>query len=177
MSDDDHPFYSPTLKPLPPRVARPGEKLFEFLVGHDRYLFELRDHGETYGVECQIFKNEELPVLASVRSALGRIATISRAGDGVGRGGAESPGAIEFESRSLGDAKMNNVKVTRPCPVAGCKGTMYFHDRREPADAPHTLEWPWYATWVCAENPAHFQLVTDAEYREHRGDPYSDLPH
>jgi hypothetical protein len=57
---DDHPFYSPTLKPLPPRVARPGEKLFEFLVGHDRYLFELRNHGELYGVECQVFKNEGL---------------------------------------------------------------------------------------------------------------------
>jgi hypothetical protein len=54
---------------------------------------------------------------------------------------------------------------------------MYFHDRREPADAPHTLEWPWYASWVCVENPAHFQLVTDAEYRENRSDPYSDLPH
>lgn len=51
---------------------------------------------------------------------------------------------------------MNNVEVTRPCTVAGCKGTMYFHDRRESADAPHTLEWPWYATWVCAENPRTF---------------------
>jgi hypothetical protein len=33
--------------------------LFEFLLGHDRYLFELRDHGEVYGVERQVFKNEE----------------------------------------------------------------------------------------------------------------------
>jgi hypothetical protein len=54
-------------------------------------------------------------------------------------------------------------KLTRPCTVAGCNGTMYFHDRREAADAPHTLEWPWYATWVCAENPTHVQLLTDAE--------------
>jgi hypothetical protein len=59
VSDDD-PFYRPNLKPLPSRVSQPGEKLFEFLVGHDRYLFELRDHGETYAVECQILKNEEL---------------------------------------------------------------------------------------------------------------------
>jgi len=66
---------------------------------------------------------------------------------------------------------MSNVKVTRACTVTGCKGTMYFHDRREPADGPNTLEWPWYATWVCAENPALFQLVTDAEYREDRSDP------
>ena len=50
----------------------------------------------------------------------------------------------------------------------GCDGTMYFHDRREPAYAPHTLEWRWYATWVCAENSAHFELITDAEYRELR---------
>ena len=67
---------------------------------------------------------------------------------------------------------MNSVKVTRPCTVASCKGTMIFHDRPEEAPAPHTLEWPWYATWVCAENPALFQLVTDAEYRDDRSDPY-----
>ena len=57
---DDTPFYAPNPPPLPPRQAKAGENLFEFLVGHDRYLFELRDHGEAYGVECQIFKNEEL---------------------------------------------------------------------------------------------------------------------
>ena len=53
---------------------------------------------------------------------------------------------------------------------------MYFHDRPETADAPHTLEWPWYDTWVCAENPAHFQLVTDADYRENRGATTSSPP-
>jgi hypothetical protein len=40
----DEPFYSPTLKPTPAPQPTPGEKLFEFLVGHDRYRFELRDH-------------------------------------------------------------------------------------------------------------------------------------
>ena len=44
----------------PLSVGQPGEKLFEFVVGHDRYLFELRDHGEQLGAECQVFKNEEL---------------------------------------------------------------------------------------------------------------------
>jgi hypothetical protein len=38
--------------------STPGEKLFEFLVDHDRYLCELRDHG-AYGVEAQFFVNEE----------------------------------------------------------------------------------------------------------------------
>lgn len=58
MSDDD--WYKPHRPPAPPRQPKPGEKLFEFLVGHNRYLFELRDHGPDLGVECQIFKNEEL---------------------------------------------------------------------------------------------------------------------
>jgi hypothetical protein len=56
----DEPFYAPNRKPDPPRQPKPGERLFEFLVGHDRYLFELRDHGDVYGAECQILKNEEL---------------------------------------------------------------------------------------------------------------------
>ena len=47
-------------KPAAARQPKPGELLFEFLVGHKRYLFELRDHGEQLGVECQIFLNEEL---------------------------------------------------------------------------------------------------------------------
>lgn len=40
--------------------ARPGELLFEFLVGHHRYRCELRDHGDTYGVEAQFFLNGDL---------------------------------------------------------------------------------------------------------------------
>jgi hypothetical protein len=45
-------------KRRPPRQPQPGEKLFEFLLGHDRILCELRDHG-AYGVEAQFFRNEE----------------------------------------------------------------------------------------------------------------------
>ena len=53
MSDAD-PFYSPNLKPQPARVARPGERLFEFLRASDRAPMscELRFHGESYGWEC-----------------------------------------------------------------------------------------------------------------------------
>jgi hypothetical protein len=51
MSDDEDPFYSPTLKPSPPRVALPVERLFEFLRASDRppMSCELRSHGESYG--------------------------------------------------------------------------------------------------------------------------------
>jgi hypothetical protein len=42
----------------PPRQPRPGERLFEFLLGTDRILCELRDHGP-YGIEAQFFRNEE----------------------------------------------------------------------------------------------------------------------
>jgi hypothetical protein len=42
----------------PPRQPQPGERLFEFVLGDDRILCELRDHG-AYGVEAQFYRNEE----------------------------------------------------------------------------------------------------------------------
>jgi hypothetical protein len=48
---DDEPFYSPTAKPPPPRVARPGEPLFTFQKGNRTIVCELRVHGE-FGVEA-----------------------------------------------------------------------------------------------------------------------------
>ena len=56
---DDQPFYSPTYKPPPPKPVQSGERLFEFLRGHDRFHCELRNHGE-YGIEAQFFQNDEL---------------------------------------------------------------------------------------------------------------------
>jgi hypothetical protein len=49
-------------KPKPPasRQPEPGELLFEFVIGHDRYRCELRDHGERYGVEAQFLLNGDL---------------------------------------------------------------------------------------------------------------------
>jgi hypothetical protein len=43
----DEPFYSPTAKPAPTRVAQPGELLFEFHLErtHRFDRVELRDHG------------------------------------------------------------------------------------------------------------------------------------
>ena len=52
-------FYRPNRPPAPRRVPQHGEPLFEFLHGYDRYLCELRNHGEPYGIEAQFWKNEE----------------------------------------------------------------------------------------------------------------------
>ena len=49
----DEPFYKPNRKPAPPRQPEPGELLFEFVLGSDRWRCELRDHGDKYGVEAQ----------------------------------------------------------------------------------------------------------------------------
>jgi len=52
---------------------------------------------------------------------------------------------------------------SKTCTVAGCVGLMRFHPRQTEASAPHTLEWPWRATWVCQANPAHIEIATPAE--------------
>ena len=52
---------------------------------------------------------------------------------------------------------------SKACAFPGCDGTMRFNAAREEASAPHTLEWPWYATWVCGKNPAHIQIASAAE--------------
>ena len=56
--------------------------------------------------------------------------------------------------------------ASKPCIVADCTGTMQFHDRREVAHGPHTLEWPWHATWVCTHDSTHVHVISHAEYRE-----------
>ena len=40
---------------------------------------------------------------------------------------------------------------------------MRFTARQKEAAGPHTLEWPWRATWVCQANPAHIEVATPAE--------------
>ena len=51
-------FFKPNQPPRPRRLPQHGVPLFEFLHGHDRYLCELRDHGEVHGIEAQFLKNE-----------------------------------------------------------------------------------------------------------------------
>jgi len=56
----------------------------------------------------------------------------------------------------------------RNCAVPGCGGRMTFHPRQLEAAGPHTLEWPWHATWVCETSPAHIEFATPAEERAWR---------
>src|SRR5215471_9827161 len=55
------------------------------------------------------------------------------------------------------------VQVRKLCIVPGCSGTMTFHERSDEAHGPHTLEWPWYASWVCERDSTHFQVIGPAE--------------
>jgi hypothetical protein len=61
MTDDD--WYKPHHGAAsdPPRQPQRGELLFEFYVerDHTRWLCELRQHPEPYGVEAQFYRNEE----------------------------------------------------------------------------------------------------------------------
>lgn len=54
----DEPFYLPNRPPQPPRPPKAGERLFEFLRGHDRILCELYDLGD-YGIDVRFSMNEE----------------------------------------------------------------------------------------------------------------------
>jgi hypothetical protein len=67
MSADDRLPH--TAKPDPPRVARVGELLFEFLRGHTRIRCEFLDHG-AYGVEAQILHDEELVIARTFHQRL-----------------------------------------------------------------------------------------------------------
>ena len=57
-----------------PRQAQPGEKLFEFLRGHDRFLCELHDHGQ-HCVEVQFYQNEEFLFSRRFEQAMSRTQT------------------------------------------------------------------------------------------------------
>jgi hypothetical protein len=88
----DEPFYKPGRTPDPPRQPQPGERLFEFYRerDHTRWLRELRDHGEPYGVEAQFFQKRGIAVQSALRRADGPAAHTAGTGDRVGRGREES---------------------------------------------------------------------------------------
>ena len=63
------------------------------------------------------------------------------------------------------DNRLNREPPARNCTVVGCGGRMRFHPSRSEAPGPHTLEWPWHATWVCETSPAHIAFATPEEER------------
>jgi hypothetical protein len=58
---DDPDWFKPHRPDTSPQQPQAGEKLFEFYRerDHSRWLCELRQHPELYGVEAQFFQNEE----------------------------------------------------------------------------------------------------------------------
>ena len=62
MADGSDDWYKPHRPPTPARQPKPGELLFEFYRDrdHSRWLCELRDDGDEYGVMAQFYQNEEL---------------------------------------------------------------------------------------------------------------------
>jgi hypothetical protein len=71
-------------------------------------------------------------------------------------------------SKVQADVPPDTIALKKVCSVNGCTGIMYFHDRRETAFGDHTLEWPWYATWVCSKEPAHIEILGEQEYQDVR---------
>jgi hypothetical protein len=66
------------------------------------------------------------------------------------------------------DTTLPDDVPTRACTVTGCTGTMYLQGPIEDLPPPAHLEFPRYATWGCAENPAHVELLTLNEWVEQR---------
>jgi hypothetical protein len=60
---------------------------------------------------------------------------------------------------------LQRTAPSKSCTVSGCGGIMTFHPRQAVSAAPHTLEWPWQATWVCQANAAHIEVASPAEER------------
>ena len=71
--------------------------------------------------------------------------------------------ALMSSDGSYRDILYGGAGLSKPCTVPGCGGTMRFKPPLNEAGAPHTLEWPWRATWVCSGNPAHFEIATAAD--------------
>ena len=72
-----------------------------------------------------------------------------------------------WSSRLFNSADTDRVQDSypiKPCSVPGCEGKMHLREPMTVADAPHTLELPWQASWVCAHDSAHTELVPRDEY-------------
>lgn len=74
--------------------------------------------------------------------------------------------------RTLGaaDVRLQADEPTRACVATGCYGTMSLHDPMDETFSPTHLEFPRYATWVCALDPAHTELVSLGQWADIRRD-------
>lgn len=84
------------------------------------------------------------------------------------RSSSESTTPQPSNATSTVDRVRDTVVLKKPCAVDRCDGIMYFHDANRTANGPHTLEWPWYAMWVCSTDSAHIEVVPAQEYKEIR---------
>jgi hypothetical protein len=72
---------------VPSPRSTPGELLCEFLIGHDRYRVEFRDHRTEQGVEAQVLKKEEFSYSRTFRTMDGTDAYGARARSPMGGAG------------------------------------------------------------------------------------------
>ena len=72
---------------------------------------------------------------------------------------------IPFDAENL-EVFLDEPEPSTSCTTIGCGGTMRFHPALPMANAPHTLEWQWHATWACDKDPAHFEVLSDPDATE-----------
>jgi len=87
----------------------------------------------------------------------------------------DSPGRIlriEDADTTAQRDRRDVVVPSKPCVVPGCTGTMHYHKPLAVAPGAHTLEWPWWATWRCAQDSAHVQAISPAAARKILGPLY-----
>ena len=62
------------------------------------------------------------------------------------------------------DTTLPDDVPSRACTSTGCTGTMYLREPLEDPPEPVHLEFPRYATWVCATDPSHVELLTESQW-------------
>jgi hypothetical protein len=65
----DQPFYAPNRMSAPRRQPKPGEPVWDVRVDHVTWSCEFRFHGESYGWEAQILREDELVTGEQFRQA------------------------------------------------------------------------------------------------------------
>jgi hypothetical protein len=90
----------------------------------------------------------------------------------------DSPGRIlriEDADTKADRDRREVIMPSKPCVVPGCTGTMHYHKPIEVARGAHTLEWPWWPSWRCAQDSTHVQTISPAEARQTLEPLYREL--